>query len=75
MIPVRLATYYGMFFLMMGVHFPFWPIWLDSKGLNAEQIGAIVASGFAVKVLVNPIVAHHADRRGERKRLIALFVI
>ncbi len=75
MIAVRLATYYGASFMMMGIHLPFWPIWLESRGLNAEQIGAIVASGIVMKVLVNPLVAHQADRLGERKRLIAALVV
>jgi MFS transporter, PPP family, 3-phenylpropionic acid transporter len=75
MIAVRLATFYGTSFLMMGIHLPFWPIWLESKGLSAEQIGAVVASGFVVKVLANPFVAHQSDRRGERKRLIVLLCI
>jgi len=75
MIPFRLAIYYGTSFLVMGIHLPFWPIWLESRGLTAEQIGAVIASGFVMKVLANPIVAHQADRRGERKRIIAVLMI
>jgi len=72
MIRTRLASYYGATFLMIGVHLPFWPIWLQSRGLDAEQIGIVMASGIVIKILANPFVAHLADRYGERKRLIIL---
>lgn len=72
MIPYRLATYYGASFLMIGIHLPFWPVWLESKGLGAEEIGMVIALGIVMKIIANPLVAQVADRRGERKRLIVL---
>jgi len=75
MIAARLAAFYGAIFLMMGIHLPFWPIWLAHRGLGPEQIGTVMASAFVVKVLITPGVAHLADRHGERKRVIATMVI
>jgi PPP family 3-phenylpropionic acid transporter len=75
MIPHRLAAYYGATFLAMGIHLPFWQVWLDSKGLNAEQIGIILATGSILKVIANPTVAQIADKYGERKRLIVLLTV
>ena len=72
MIPYRLAAYYGASFLMIGVHLPFWPVWLKSKGLGAEEIGTVIALGIVMKIIANPLAAQVADRYGERKRLIVL---
>ena len=65
---VRLSLYYGAFFAIIGVHLPFWPLWLQSRGLSAAEIGLVLASPLWVKVLTNPVLAHLSDRLGERKR-------
>lgn len=71
MIPARLAAYYGASFLTIGVLLPFWPIWLENRGLDAQAIGLILGAGTTAKVIANPLIANYADRTGERKRLIA----
>jgi PPP family 3-phenylpropionic acid transporter len=70
MTPLRLAFYYGAAFAVIGIHLPFWSVWLSSRGLNAEEIGIVVAIGIGVKVFANPFIAHIADRHGERRRLM-----
>ncbi|MBT7250730.1 MAG: 3-phenylpropionate MFS transporter [Rhodospirillaceae bacterium] len=76
MTAVRLATYYGVIFLVIGVMLPFWPLWMSSRGLGPEEIGVVMAVGMMMKVFANPLVAGFADRTGERKRpLIALSII
>ncbi len=66
----RLALFYGGFFLVIGVLMPFWPLWLQSRGLAAAEIGIVLAAGMWIKVLINPFTSALADRLGERKRLI-----
>ena len=65
---VRLSVFYAATFLVIGVHMPFWPVWLKAHGLGVTEIGIVLAIGVAAKVLGNPIAAHIADRRGERRR-------
>jgi len=69
--PLRLASYYAMAFGVIGVFMPFWPLWLKSRGLTAEDIGLVMALGVAVRTISNPLVANMADRMGERKRIMA----
>ncbi|HLO78880.1 MAG TPA: 3-phenylpropionate MFS transporter [Magnetospirillum sp.] len=64
---VRLAIYYSALFMAVGIHLPFWPLWLKDKGLTAAQIGIIVAATYLVKSVVNPLVGHVVDRRGDRR--------
>lgn len=70
MIQTRLAAYYGASFMMLGIHLVFWPIWLESRGLNATDIGTILAAGIASKLIATPLIAHFADRLGQRKNII-----
>lgn len=72
----RLGLFYFVAFAMVGIHLPFWPVWLQSRGLGAAEIGLVLSAGVWVKVISNPAVAVLADRLGERKRpMIALSVL
>lgn len=63
----RLSLFYGCLFLFVGIYLPFWPVWLESRGMTAAEIGILLAVGTWVKVLANPLVGHIVDRRGDRR--------
>jgi PPP family 3-phenylpropionic acid transporter len=69
---IRLALFYGAIFIIVGIQLPFWPLWLKWRGMTAEEIGFILACASGIRALTNPLIAHFADRRGERKRPIIL---
>lgn len=66
---LRLSGFYGAFFLVFGILMPFWPVWLDHRGLSPVEIASIMAAVFWVKVVAHPLVAHVADRRSAGRRL------
>lgn len=70
LIAVRLSFFYASLFAVIGIHLPFWPVWLKAKGLGPKEIAVVLAVSIGVKVIGNPAVAHFADRSGERRRLI-----
>ena len=72
---VKMALFYGAVFALIGIHAPFWPVWLQAKGLEPSEIGAIVAAGFGIKVIFNPLIAHAADRRGQRRPIILTMAV
>lgn len=59
----RLSLYYAALCLVFGVHMPFFPIWLDAKGLDAREIGLVLALPMIVRVLTVPVIAREVDRR------------
>lgn len=71
-ISLRLACYYGAFFAVVGVSMPYWPVWLESRGLDPVDIGLVLAVGRWASIFTTPMVAQFADRSGERKRLLIL---
>jgi PPP family 3-phenylpropionic acid transporter len=67
---LRLAAFYGALFLIYGVHLPYLPVWLDKRGLSAEEIAAITAAPFFLRVFITPTVAMLADRTARHRTLI-----
>ena len=70
---IRYAAFYGGFFLTGGILLPFWPLWLENRGLGAVQIGIILALGPWVRVVTNPLAAQFADRSGRAKTVLVIF--
>ena len=66
----RLSAFYGALFLILGIHLPFLPVWLDARGLSAEQIAIVTAAPLVLRVFVTPAAAVLADRTGRHRSLI-----
>ncbi len=67
---LRLGLFYGALFLVYGVHLPYLPVWLDVRGLTAQEIAAITAAPYVLRVLITPAVAVWADGSGRHRALI-----
>src|SRR5215510_2701227 len=68
----RLALFYAAYFVVTGVILPFWPTWLEARGLSAQQIGVLLALGSWGKLIGNPVFTRLADRIGDIKRPLVL---
>ncbi len=66
-VPLRLALFYIAFFAGVGIHLPFWPVWLKAQGMDAGQIGVLLSATFFTKIVSNPLVGHWVDQRGDRR--------
>ena len=71
---LRLSTYYFALFALVGVVLPFWPVWLQSRGLGPVEIGLVLSVGRWITIITTPAIAQFADRRGERKRLLVVLL-
>ena len=58
----RLAGLYAAIFVMAGIQLPFFPVWLEAKGLDAGTIGLVLAMPMVVRVFAIPVASHAADR-------------
>ena len=71
----RVAILFAAMFTAIGVMLPFWPAWLEDRGLLAVEIGIIMAACQWGKVLVHPTVGAWVDRHQHRRAtLIGLAV-
>lgn len=67
---LRLSLLYGAFFVYAGLSMPFMPAWLAAKGLDAREIGIVLAAPMVVRVLVVPASTRLADRFGMLRRAL-----
>ena len=70
-LPTRLGVAFWATFFVLGVYLPFWPVWLESRGLAPELIGVALGLGAWARLIVNPLMGGFADRSG-RTRAIAV---
>ena len=68
----RYAFFYGAIFLVIGIALPFWPLWLESRGLSAAQIGLLLGPAYWIKVVTTPGLAYVADRSGQTKMVLVV---
>lgn len=66
----RLAAYFGAVFFYIGIHLPFWPVWLAARGLSPAQIGAVLSAPMLVRLVADPLVGALSDRLGSRRRVL-----
>jgi PPP family 3-phenylpropionic acid transporter len=69
---LKLGLFYAAYFLFGGVQLPFFPLWLEARGLDARTIGLVIAVPALLRIIATPIIAHQADRyRAIKTTLVA----
>ncbi|MEO0960891.1 MAG: MFS transporter [Pseudomonadota bacterium] len=68
----RYAFAYGAIFLAMGTFLPYFPVWLESRGLSAYEIGLLFAISGVVRMGTMPVIAYLADRAGAPVRVLRM---
>lgn len=71
----RVALGYGGQFLIFGILLPYFPIWLQSVGLSAKEIGIILFMPFVIRVLTSGRVTSFADKQNDRSNVISVLFI
>lgn len=61
--------------MIIGIRVPYIPVWLEERGLDASQIGLVLAAGLFVRLIVTPMVAAAADRRGRARPYLLLLAV
>jgi PPP family 3-phenylpropionic acid transporter len=57
----RLGLFYAAFFFFGGVQLPFFPVWLEARGLDARTIGIVIAVPMLVRIVATPLITQAAD--------------
>lgn len=72
LLPFRLSLFYAAYFLILGIQLPFWPVWLESRGLSAGEIGTVLAVALWVRIVTIPVAGVVVDRTGNRRTALIL---
>jgi PPP family 3-phenylpropionic acid transporter len=59
----RLAIFYAALFILLGIQMPFFPLWLEARGVDSGMIGIILAAPIVARFVAVPVFAREADRR------------
>jgi PPP family 3-phenylpropionic acid transporter len=66
----RTALVFSAPMIVNGIALPYFPVWLQSNGMNAAEIAAILAVPMVLRVIVAPVVSMISDRLGERANVL-----
>ena len=71
----RVSVFYASYFLVAGVMLPFWPLFLQARGLSVAEIGLMLGLALLLRAAAGPFIGRFADRGGDaRGPLIACAV-
>jgi len=59
---LKLSLFYATLGITTGVGMPFFPLWLENKGVTAAEIGVILAMPMLVRIINVPLATRFADR-------------
>ena len=68
----KLGLFYAAYFLFGGIQLPFFPLWLEAKGLDAGTIGIVIAVPMIARIVAVPIITRAADRRRALKATLVI---
>jgi PPP family 3-phenylpropionic acid transporter len=64
---LRMAVLYAAIFASAGIQLPFLPVWLEAKGLDAREIGLVLAAAMLARPVIVPASMRLVDRFGWAK--------
>ena len=67
---LRLSLIFAAVFMPLGIHLPYFPLWLEKNGFDAEQIGFILAAPMFLRVVTAPVITAMADRARDRANVL-----
>ena len=59
----RISAFYASYFLVAGVALPFWPLFLQGRGLSVTEIGLMLGLTLMLRAAAGPFIGRFADRR------------
>ncbi|MGZ8396987.1 MAG: MFS transporter [Rhodoplanes sp.] len=62
-----MAVLYAAIFASAGIQLPFLPVWLEAKGLDAREIGLVLAAAMLARPVIVPAAMRLIDRYGWAK--------
>src|SRR5919109_974496 len=72
---LRLSAYYATLGVATGFGMPFFPLWLEYKGLDAAAIGIVLATPMVVRIVCVPLATRLADRANALRAAILISAV
>ena len=72
---LRVGLFCAAIFVAIGIHLPFFPLWLAGQGLDDTEIAAIIAAPLFLRIVLSPVLAGAADRLPSLAHASALYAL
>jgi len=69
---IRFAVLFAFLYSAFGVHSPFFPSLLTSRGLDPAAVSVVLASGTAIRLAAAPLASRIADRLNASRAVLAV---
>ena len=69
---IRLSCLYAAIFIVNGIQLPYWPVWLESRGMGPEEIGILSGALYWAKAVTNPTIGTIIDTRRNHLMMMRL---
>lgn len=70
----RMALLYAAIFLPVGVHLPYFPLWLEESGFDANEIAFLLSAPMFLRLATTPFITTLADRVSDRANVLVATV-
>jgi PPP family 3-phenylpropionic acid transporter len=71
---MRSALLYAAIFIAPGFHLPYFPLWLQENGFDANQIAIALSAPLFLRLFTTPMITAFADRTAERANVLVAVV-
>lgn len=71
---LRISLLFAAIYLSLGIHLPYFPLWLDHIGFGPAEIAVILAAPMFLRMATTPLIAAYADRAGDRANVLIAVV-
>jgi PPP family 3-phenylpropionic acid transporter len=65
-----MSMLFAAIYLSVGIHLPYFPLWLDHIGFGAEEIAVILAAPMFLRMATTPLITAYADRASDRANVM-----
>lgn len=72
---LRLSLLYAALFVPIGLHLPYFPLWLEGQGFSPEQIAIVLSAPMFLRMLTTPLITAMADRARDRANVFVLLAV
>ena len=70
----RIALMFASLFVSTGINLPYFPLWLEANGFDAERIAVILAAPMFLRVVTTPFLTAYADTASDRANVLLVLV-
>jgi PPP family 3-phenylpropionic acid transporter len=71
---MRISLLFAAIFVPVGIHLPYFPLWLDHAGFSAAEISVVLAAPMFLRVVTTPFITAFADRAQDRVNVLVAMV-